>query len=202
MMFSSFGFNSPILREKFAHVIPQDESLQKKTCFVIPYAGFNADKTFEREKQGLVSFGFNPDKIVYVKNRVDIAHQFPDYIYVPGGNPFKLLNTIKELEIFQDIIDCVRDKHSVYIGVSAGADITTQSIEYVTQLEDNNEINDKDFKALGLISRCLLCHYDHYTYATLKVCQEVSGNFAMPINDTQLLIFENYKWKYIERDVE
>ena len=50
MIFSSFGFNSPILSEKFAKVIPQDESLQEKTCFVIPYAGFNTDKTFEREK--------------------------------------------------------------------------------------------------------------------------------------------------------
>ena len=68
LLFSSFGFNSTVLREKFAKVIPQDESLQEKTCLVIPYAGFDAEKTFEREKQGLIDFGFNPNKVVFVKS--------------------------------------------------------------------------------------------------------------------------------------
>ena len=197
LLFSSFGFNSPILREKFAKVIPQDEHLREKTCLVIPYAGFDVEKTFEREKQGLVSFGFAPQNIVFVKIRFDIVRNFPDYIYVPGGDPFKLLNTIRELGIFHDIIECVKDKRAVYIGVSAGADIATKSIEYVMQLEDNNVIRDNRFDALGLINESILCHYDHYSYSTLKVCQEVSNNVIIPINDDHIVSFENGKWEYV-----
>ena len=197
MLFSSFGFNSPVLSEKFAKVIPQDDSLHEKTCLVIPYAGFDTEKTFEREKQGLVNFGFNPNKIVFVRSRFDIAHCFPDYIYVPGGDPFKLLNAIRENEILHDITECVRDKRVVYIGVSAGADIATESIEYVMQLEDNNVIKDTRFSSLGLITESILCHYDHYSYSILKACEEVSGRSVMTIKDDQLLMFEDGKWSYV-----
>ena len=197
MIFSSFGFNSPVSREKFAKVIPQDEKLQEKTCLVIPYAGFDVEKTFEREQEGLVNFGFDSDKVVFVRSHSDIAHCFPDYIYVPGGDPFKLLNSIREKELLHDITECVRDKGAVYIGVSAGADIATESIEYVMQLEDNNVIRDKRFGALGLINESILCHYDHYSYSTLKACEEISGRSVMTINDDQLLMFENGKWSYV-----
>lgn len=197
LLFSSFGLNSTVLREKFAKVIPQDESLQEKTCIVIPYAGFDAEKTFEREKQGLIDFGFNPNKVVFVKSNFDIAHCIPDYIYVPGGDPFKLLNIIREKGLFDDIVKCVIDKRAVYIGVSAGADIATENIEYVMQLEDNNVVRDKRFGALGLITESILCHYDHYSYSTLKACQEVSNRSVVTVNDDQLLMFENGKWSYV-----
>lgn len=44
LLLSSYGFNSPIMRDKFAKVLLQDESLCKKTCMVIPYAGFDVEK--------------------------------------------------------------------------------------------------------------------------------------------------------------
>ena len=179
------------MREKFAKVIPQDESLQEKTCLVIPYAGFDAEKTFEREKQGLVDFGFNPEKIELVRNSFDIAFRFPDYIYVPSGDPFKLLNAVRENKILHDIIECVMDKHAVYVGVSAGADIATENIEYVMQLEDNNVIRDNRFGALGLITESILCHYERYSYSTLRACEQISGRSVMTIKDEQLLMFEN-----------
>ena len=197
MIFSSFGFNSPIFKEKFAKVIPQDESLQKKTCLVIPYAGFDTEKTFEREKRGLIEFGFSPDKIKFVRNRLDITAESPDFIYVPGGNPFKLLRSIKEMNLANAIIDCVQNKGATYIGVSAGADIVAKDIAYVLQLEDNNEIINGDYKALGLILEGVLCHYDHYSFATLKACQEVSDGSIITINDDQLLKYENGSFEYV-----
>ena len=197
LLLSSFGFNSPIMREKFAKVILQDDCLSEKNCYALPYAGFDVDKTFEREKRGLIEFGFSPDKIKFVKNRLDIASESPDFIYVPGGNPFKLLHSIKEMNLVNEIIDCVRNKGSVYIGVSAGADIATKDIAYVLQLEDNNEINNGDYKALGLIHESVLCHYDHYSFATLKACREVSGDTIITINDEQLLKYENGSFEYV-----
>lgn len=197
LLLSSFGFNSPIMREKFAKVILQDDSLSKKYCYVFPYAGFDVEKTFEREKRGLIEFGFSLDKIKLVKNRLDIASETPDFIYVPGGNPFKLLHSIKEMNIVNEIIDCVQNNGAMYVGVSAGADIVAKDIAYVLQLEDNNEIGNGDYKALGLILESVLCHYDHYSFATLKACQEVSGNTIITINDDQLLKYENGFWEYV-----
>lgn len=197
LLLSSFGFNSPIMRTKFSKVILQNCHLKDKTCFIIPYAGFNVENTFKREKQSLIEFGFSPEKIEFANKGFDKFSSFPDYLYVPGGNPFKLLKSIREIGIFNDIIDCVRNKGTVYIGVSAGADIATENIEYVKQLEDNNDITDNCYEALGLISENVLCHYDHYSYLTLKVCREISRNSFITINDDQLLKFENGEWKYV-----
>ena len=198
MLFASYGFNSPIMREKFSRIITQDDSLQEKTCLIIPYAGFNSTNTFEREKQGLIEFGFNPDKIKLAENQFDISASIPDYIYIPGGDPFKLLHTLNSLDMLHEIKECVREKRAVYIGISAGAYLASQSIRYVMQLEDNNDINDGLFGSLGLVSECLVCHYDHYSYATLKACEEISGSVSMAIKDDQLLMWEDEKWSYIE----
>ena len=197
LLLSSYGFNTPIMREKYAKVIPQGDDLCEKTCLIVPYAGFDVEKTFQREKQGLVEFGFNPDKIGIIGEHCDVSFQLPDYIYVPGGDPFKLLRSIRENGVVQDIVEYVCDKGAVYIGVSAGADIATENIEYVTQLEDNNVIDEKQFGALGLITESVLCHYDHYSYSTLKACREVGRRAVVTINDDQLVMFENGKWSYV-----
>lgn len=197
LLLSSYGFNIHIMREKYAKVIPQGDELCEKTCLIVPYAGFDVEKTFQREKQGLVEFGFNPDKIGIIGERFDVSFQLPDYIYVPGGDPFKLLRSIRENGVVQNIVEYVCDKGAVYIGVSAGADIATENIEYVTQLEDNNVIDEKQFGALGLITESVLCHYDHYSYSTLKACREVGKRAVVTINDDQLVMFENGKWSYV-----
>lgn len=197
LLLSSFGFRSPIMREKFAMVIKNDITLRNKTCLVLPYAGFNLENTFQNEKNGLIEFGFSPENIIFVKNREDITRYIPDYIYVPGGDPFKLLDAIRKMGIMTDIVECVTKRHTVYIGVSAGADIATKSIEYVTNLEDNNVIRNMEFEALGLIQEGILCHADHYSYSTVRVCREAVGNKILTIADDQLLTFINGEWNYV-----
>jgi len=122
----------------------------------------------------------------------------PDYIYVTGGDPFKLLTTVRELGINSSIVDCVTNKNSVYIGVSAGADIASDNIEYVTLLEDNNYINTNDFKALGLISKTPLCHCDRRSPSLIKKCEEISTNPVVTIRDDELLVYKDGVFKYIE----
>lgn len=197
LFFSSFGFNSPIVCSKFAKVMPRVEDLEDKTCFVLPYAGFHTERTFKREKRGLMRFGFSSDLIKFVKNRGDLLSERCDFIYVPGGNPFKLLQTIKEIGLEEEIVDCVKNRGATYIGVSAGADIATKNIAYVMELEDNNEVEDGDFSALGLISETILCHYDHRSFSLLKACERISGSQMITINDDQLLKYENGTWEYI-----
>lgn len=63
MMFSSYGFRSPFMREKYSKVIKQDKTLKKKSCMIIPFAGFNTEKTFDAKKSGLIEFGFDSSMI-------------------------------------------------------------------------------------------------------------------------------------------
>lgn len=199
MLFSSYGFCSPIMREKFALAIPRNESLKRKSCLIISYAGYDTEKTAEREKQGLVEFGFNSDNIYVLNDNGNSGCESPDYIYIAAGDTFKLLDIVKKNSLIEKIRNSVIEKHAVYIGVSAGAYLATKNIEYITQVEDNNIINDS-FDALNLVPKNILCHYDHYSYLTLKLCEEVSGRQCMTIKDDQLLMYENQKWLYIGED--
>lgn len=195
MFFSSCGFCSPIMREKFALAIPHNESMKRKSCVIIPYAGFDTEKTAKREKQGLVEFVFNPDNI-YVLNDIGVSDcEFP----VAGGDTFKLLDIVKKNLLPEKIRNSVIEKRAVYIGVSEGAYLATNNIEYITQVEDNKVINDC-FDALGLVPANILCHYVHYSYLTLKGCEEFGGHKVMTINDDQLLMYESGKWIYIGED--
>lgn len=197
MLFSSFGIDAPMMKSKFAQVIPSGEALADKTCVIIPYAGFDLKRTGEKEKQGLIEFGFKSENIDIVNELGMMGYEFPDYIYVPGGDPFKLLSMVKKNRLLQDIVDCVMNKHSVYIGVSAGASLATQNIEYVTLLEDNNVLED-DFDSMGLVTKNIFCHYDHYSYSVLKECEEFGKRPVMTLKDNDLLVFENGEWYYIE----
>lgn len=196
MLFSSFGFESPILCEKFENVIPCDELLKNKTCWILPYAGYDSDRLFEKEKMCLVNYGFFDDKILYIKDKSDTL-SIPDYIYVPGGDPYKLIKRLREINIISNIVDSVRNNGTVYIGVSAGADIAAESIEYVLQLEDNNEITDKNYNALGLINESIVCHYDQRSMMTLKACRDVCKNEILTINNDQLLMYTDGNWSYL-----
>lgn len=195
LIFSSFGLNKPIPAEKIAQVIDRKE-LNDKTCFVIPYAGFHVMKTYEREKTGLVNFGFSPENIFMLEREEQILGNAPDYLYVPGGDPFKLLNHVNSLGLRNVIQYSVLYRGTVYIGVSAGADLATEDIEYVLELEENNHAS-KSFAALNLLPEAILCHADHYPYVTLSDCREITGKTVLTIRDDQVILYENGTWQYV-----
>lgn len=195
MMFSSYGFRSPIIREKYAKVIKQDETLKKKSCMIIPFAGFNTEKTYESEKGGLIEFGFDPSMISLL-DKDHIPFYVPDYIYVPGGDPFKLLSNINEYVLRSEVRLRVLTYKSVYIGVSAGAYVACPDIEYVKHLEDDNVIHE-DYSALGLVQNSIVCHSDHYSYSQIKSCENVSGKEVISIRDDQLVCYRNGKIEYV-----
>lgn len=196
LLISSYGFESPIMTEKFKKVI-FGENLSEKKCLVIPYADKNPKNAFEEIKQHLIDFGFDGDNILMVKEFSDLLISFPDYVYVSGGDPFLLLKTINDLDLREFLIECIKEKRATYIGISAGADILTKSIEYVTLFEDNNVIKNDDFSALSLIDEGVLCHYDHRSYSLLKACKEISGEEFLTLNDDQLIEIKDGSWQYI-----
>ncbi len=103
----------------------------------------------------------------------------------------------------EDIVFCVTNGVT-YIGVSAGADIACQDIEYVKAYADNNVIDDGDFKALGLIPYNVICHYEHYSFSilrkvmTLSSVKEISNNPIITLRDDQVVLIQDDNWEYVE----
>lgn len=198
MMFSSFGFRSQIMREKFSKIIPQGRALKEKNCLIIPYAGFNTERTIELEKCGLIEFGFDKEKIISAKDDMLTNPSFvPDYIYVPGGDPFKLLSEIRKRKLYSRIRRLVLTNKTSYIGVSAGAYIASKSIEYVKQLEDD-DYEENEYRALGLVSNPIICHSDHYMHSQIKSCEIIAMAKSILIRDDQLVHLKSDNWHYIE----
>lgn len=196
ILFSSYGFRSPIVREKIARVIPRDNKLKDKTCLVLPFAGFNVEKTFEVERSGLVEYGFDFERVFNVDALVSGTTIIPDFIYVPGGDPFKLLLETRKRNLRGEIRRWVLDCKTTYIGVSAGANISAQNIQYVKQLEDNNVI-ESDYGALGLVSNAVVCHAEHYSYSQVKACETVSSTPVVTLRDDQVVFLKDGEWKYV-----
>ncbi len=196
MIFSSYGFRSPVLRKKFAKAIPGGEELKGRTCVVIPFAGYDARGTFDAERDGLAEFGFDPNRVLDVDQVGGNPAFTPDHIYVPGGDPFKLLFQIRSRKLAPVIRKWVLGRGSVYIGVSAGAYVAARSIEYVKQLEDDNVCRDS-YGALDLIPEIIVCHSEHYSRSQIKECEAVSGMPAVTIGDGQAVTFEGCTWEYI-----
>lgn len=85
------------------------------------------------------------------QNQTSIPASFFDYIYVPGGNQYKLLSKIREYEIDKKIIIPCLEKGAAYIGISAGAYVAAQDMRYCLLLEPNDNYPLDDYTALGLV---------------------------------------------------
>jgi peptidase E len=171
IILSSYGFEASIIREKYREYIQPEN----KTIIILPFAGLENNITAKYEKQFLLQYGFEENNIdVFdIVKMCDIISKSYDYIYVPGGDTFKLLKEIKEFEISEWIKQQLH-KGADYIGVSAGANICCQNIKYIMNLEDNNYIDD-NFCALGLIDENLICHADQYDNSSIMACKREFG---------------------------
>ena len=85
---------------------------------------------------------------------------------------------------------------TTFIGVSAGAYIAASNIGYVENLEDNN-YSDEDLTAINSISENIICHYDHYSYEQYNACTKNGNKFVIVINDSDLTVLRNGKWKIL-----
>jgi len=165
ILLSSYGLCSSIVAQKAKEYIVS----QNKKILVVPFAGYNNEKTANREiNEGLLPFGFGLENIyvldvnkpeAYRKNKFDM-------IYVPGGNPFKLLSQAQECNVNQWIIDMVADD-AIYFGISSGADFACENLEYL-KLVDECNFDLKNYDGLGLIKEKVLCHIDQRDMSTLK----------------------------------
>lgn len=141
--------------EKAAPIINQFLGSKATNIAFIPFA--DADKKYEEYgvavKDGLKNSGLKIN--VVLPNNALSTIEKADAILVGGGNTFKLLHDLYEL----DLLDIIRDKvndGTVYIGWSAGSNILSPTI---STTNDMPVIEPKSFKALGLFLFQINPHY-------------------------------------------
>lgn len=135
-----------------------------KRVLIIPCAASNEELTAKTEKEAFGKLGFDRNKIYafdITKPNKYFGIRF-DYIYIPGGNQYKLLSEIREHEIDKKIIMPCLEKGAAYIGISAGAYVATENMHYCLLFEPNDKYPLDDYSALGLVEFNIICHYNKY----------------------------------------
>ena len=187
LILGSLGFNYTQNRLKIGELVPE----QNGRMLIIPLACTFEAETGEKEKNGAAMLDFKRENI-YVFDRAkpeEYLNRSYDYIVVPGGNTFKLLQYVREFHLDSFIRQQV-ENGAVYLGFSAGAYLACQNIEYVQNFDANDHITNGDFTALGLTEKYVLCHFDSRGEKEIELCRSYIGYKPelITINDAQLIV--------------
>jgi dipeptidase E len=121
----------------------------RRVAFV-PFALKDRDGYTAKVGQRLGEMGFDT---VQVREAADLAQA--DAVFIGGGNTFRLLKTMYELELMDVIRDFVKSGHP-YIGSSAGTNVATPSIRTTN---DMPIVYPPSFAALHLVPFQINPHY-------------------------------------------
>ena len=136
-----------------------------KPCLYIPLAMTQEkyDSCYEWICGELISIEI--PNIDMVKNAEELASKcLNDYsfIFIGGGNTFKLLYEFKKYDIFEKFLEYINND-GVIFGGSAGAIIFGNDLE-ACKLVDENKVDLKDINGFDLLSGAsILCHYTNDT---------------------------------------
>ena len=121
----------------------------KKNVAFVPFAIHDRDAYYAKVRERLARMGFN---VSHVKKAKDLD---ADAIFVGGGNTWRLLSTLQEMKMLDEIRRRVR-AGTPYVGSSAGSNIAAPTIKTTN---DMPIIEPQSFEALGLVTYQLNPHY-------------------------------------------
>lgn len=118
----------------------------RKRVALIPYAQFDLDAVTARVTERFARLGCD----------VSLELQNAEAIFTCGGNTFRLLKTLYDRNLLDPIRDAVRKRDVVYIGSSAGTNITAPTIKTTN---DMPIVYPPSFDALGFVDFQINPHY-------------------------------------------
>lgn len=198
LILSSSRLGASWMRNKFEKVL--GTNLSDKKLLIIPCASANEEKTGAQAIEDALSFGFKREHVFLFSVRSfqilgRIYTEPYDYIYVTGGNTFKLFHDLKECK-YDKILRKNIIEGTTYIGSSAGAYLISKDISHI-QKYDENEYAIDDFSGLGVLDARLICHFDkdrYYDYYKLRMS---TSDVLFTIDDDSVLVVDKDNIYYV-----
>lgn len=122
-----------------------------RTVAFVPFAIQNVDAYTDKVRERLGRMGFD---VAQVRGRADI--DAAEAIFVGGGNTFRLLKTLYDLDLLTAIRERVLRDGIPYIGSSAG---TNMAMPAIKTSNDMPIVYPPSFDALGLVPFQINPHY-------------------------------------------
>jgi dipeptidase E len=143
-------------RDYLDHVEEQIKSFLGSAGKVLffPFALFDRDAYAARAKARFAAMGYSIETADAVADP-RTAIQQTDAIFIGGGNTFRLLNSLQDL----DLMDLIRQRvkgGAPYIGSSAGSNVAGPTIKTT---KDMPIVQPRSFNSLGLVSFQISPHF-------------------------------------------
>lgn len=176
-----------------------EENLSGKTVTFIPTASAVEKVVFyvSSGKKALEKLGLIVDVLeisTATLDEINTKLKGNDFIYVTGGNTFFLLQELKRTGADKVIIEEVT-AGKPYIGESAGAMITSATIEYVKGMDSVKKAPELvSFDALNLVEFYTVPHYTNAPFKKIahKIVDSYSSELNLsPISNNEAILVEN-----------
>lgn len=202
LILSSSRLGATWMRNKFEKVLGGTD-LSDKKLLIIPCASANEEKAGAQAIEDALSFGFKREHIFIFSVRsfsiLGRIYTEPkskyDYIYVTGGNTFKLLHDLKECG-YDKVLRKTIIEDATYIGSSAGAYLISKDVSHIQKYDENNYGID-DFSGLGILDARLICHFDNDRYYDYYKLRMLTSDVVFTIDDDSVLVVDKDNIYYI-----
>ena len=138
------------------HVEEEIESFlgAAKTVLFVPFALSDRDAYAAQASARFTAMGYTLESVHGIENPLP-AIQRADAIFVGGGNTFRLLKALQDLDLLEPIRHRVKSG-ACYIGSSAGSNIAGPTIKTT---KDMPIVQPRSFGSLGLVPFQISPHY-------------------------------------------
>lgn len=200
LILSSSRLGATWMRNKFEKVLGGTD-LSDKKLLIIPCASANEEKAGAQAIEDALSFGFKREHIFIfsvrsfsILGRIYTEPKY-DYIYVTGGNTFKLLYDLNECG-YDKVLRKMIIEEATYIGSSAGAYLISKDISHIQKYDENNYGID-DFSGLGILDARLICHFDNDRYYDYYKLRTSTSDVVFTIDDDNILVVDKDNIYYV-----
>ncbi|HXM74424.1 MAG TPA: dipeptidase PepE, partial [Chthoniobacterales bacterium] len=125
-----------------------------KTVLFFPFALYDRDDYAAKVRSRFAAMGYALES-AHAADNVQKAIDRADAIFIGGGNTFRLLKALQDLELLEPIRRKVKSG-APYIGSSAGSNVAGPTIRTT---KDMPIVQPRSFESLGLVSFQISPHY-------------------------------------------
>ena len=125
-----------------------------RTVLFFPYALYNRDDYAAKAKARFLAMGYTVES-AHATDNPQQAIERTDAIFIGGGNTFRLLKALQDLDLLEPIRRKVRNG-TPYIGSSAGSNVAGPTIKTT---KDMPIVQPRSFESLGLVPFQISPHY-------------------------------------------